>query len=73
MSGAQKVLFIGGTGRLSWSCVDASRRKGFEVYVLNRGQNPINVKTNEGQIDMRVGPYRFGDPHKKYYKQWTFS
>jgi len=36
---ARKVLFIGGTGRLSWWCVDASLKKGFEVYVLNRGQN----------------------------------
>jgi nucleoside-diphosphate-sugar epimerase len=36
---AQKVLFIGGTGRLSWWCVDRALRKGFDVYVLNRGQN----------------------------------
>jgi nucleoside-diphosphate-sugar epimerase len=36
---AQKVLFIGGTGRLSWSCVEGAIRKGFDVQVLNRGQN----------------------------------
>lgn len=36
---AQKVLFIGGTGRLSWSCAAGAITKGFEVYVLNRGQN----------------------------------
>lgn len=36
---ATKILFIGGTGRLSWSCVEGALRKGFEVYVLNRGQN----------------------------------
>jgi len=36
---AQKVLFIGGTGRLSWSCAEAAVRKGFDVYVLNRGLN----------------------------------
>jgi nucleoside-diphosphate-sugar epimerase len=35
---AQKVLFIGGTGRISWWCVEAAIRKGFDVYVLNRGQ-----------------------------------
>jgi nucleoside-diphosphate-sugar epimerase len=35
---AQKVLFIGGTGRLSWSCAEGAIRKGFDVYVLNRGQ-----------------------------------
>jgi nucleoside-diphosphate-sugar epimerase len=36
---AQKVLFIGGTGRPSWSCVEGAIRKGFDVHVLNRGQN----------------------------------
>jgi len=35
----QRVLYIGGTGRLSWSCVERSLVKGFDVYVLNRGQN----------------------------------
>jgi nucleoside-diphosphate-sugar epimerase len=39
--GAQKVLFIGGTGRISWWCVDAAVRKGFEVHVLNRGETGI--------------------------------
>lgn len=34
-----KILFIGGTGRLSWSCAEGALRKGFDVYVLNRGQN----------------------------------
>lgn len=57
------------TGQLERSAHKPGSYKG----VLNRGQNAINVKTNEGQIDMRVGPYRFGNPHKKYYKHWTFS
>jgi len=35
---AQKILFIGGTGRISWWCVDGAIRKGFDVTVLNRGQ-----------------------------------
>jgi nucleoside-diphosphate-sugar epimerase len=39
--GAQKVLIIGGTGRISWWCVDAAVRKGFEVHVLNRGETGI--------------------------------
>ena len=34
---AGKVLFIGGTGRLSWSCVERARAKGFDVWVVNRG------------------------------------
>jgi hypothetical protein len=57
------------TGQLEHSVHKPGSFKG----VLNRGANKVNVKTNEGQIDMRVGPYRFGNPHKKYYKQWTFS
>ncbi|HZV91879.1 MAG TPA: NAD-dependent epimerase/dehydratase family protein [Caldimonas sp.] len=36
---AGKALFIGGSGRLSWSCVERARAQGFEVWVLNRGQN----------------------------------
>ena len=38
---AQKVLFIGGTGRISWWCVEAAVAKGFEVHVLNRGETGI--------------------------------
>ncbi|WP_243074423.1 SDR family oxidoreductase [Microbacterium sp. SS28] len=34
---AQSVLFIGGTGTISSSCVAAAVRKGFDVTVLNRG------------------------------------
>lgn len=36
---ALSVLFIGGTGRISWWCVEAAIRKGFDVHVLNRGKN----------------------------------
>ncbi|MBY0113700.1 MAG: DUF4097 domain-containing protein [Phycisphaerales bacterium] len=57
------------TGQLEHSTHKPGSFKG----VLNRGQNPVKIKTNEGQIDLRVGPYRFGNPHIKYYKQWTFS
>jgi nucleoside-diphosphate-sugar epimerase len=35
-----KVLFIGGTGNLSWSCTEAALRLGFEVVHLNRGNKP---------------------------------
>jgi nucleoside-diphosphate-sugar epimerase len=32
-----KVLYIGGTGTISWSCVAESVRQGLDVHVLNRG------------------------------------
>ena len=35
---AKKILFIGGTGRISWWCADAAVKKGYEVSILNRGQ-----------------------------------
>ena len=41
MSTAQKALFIGGTGRISSHSVTGSIAKGFETYVLNRGQTGI--------------------------------
>ncbi|MBS0446041.1 MAG: NAD-dependent epimerase/dehydratase family protein [Proteobacteria bacterium] len=34
---ARRILFIGGTGRLSWSCVERASAQGHEVLVLNRG------------------------------------
>jgi nucleoside-diphosphate-sugar epimerase len=37
----QKVLFIGGTGRISAHCVDAALARNFEVFVLNRGQTAM--------------------------------
>ena len=37
----QKVLFIGGTGRISAHCVDNAIARGFEVFVLNRGQTAM--------------------------------
>jgi nucleoside-diphosphate-sugar epimerase len=37
----QKVLFLGGTGRISWWCVEAAVQRGFAVSVLNRGETGI--------------------------------
>lgn len=40
MSGDEtKILFVGGTGTISHSCVLAAVDRGFDVYVLNRGQS----------------------------------
>ena len=45
--GAGRVLFIGGTGRISWWCVDAAVRRGFDVHVLNRGETGIRPLPRE--------------------------
>jgi nucleoside-diphosphate-sugar epimerase len=56
---SQKVLFIGGTGRISWWCVEAAVRKGFEVFVLNRGETgirplPAEVRLLKGNVRDRA-------------------
>jgi len=40
---AKSVLFIGGTGTISSSCVADAARKGFDVTVLNRGSGRRNL------------------------------
>jgi nucleoside-diphosphate-sugar epimerase len=45
----QKVLFIGGTGRISAHCVDSAIAKGFEVFVVNRGQTEMRPVAGEAQ------------------------
>lgn len=52
-----KVLFIGGTGNISFECVHEAVRQGHEVWVFNRGNN------NEG-LPKRV-KYINGDFSKK--------
>jgi len=51
-----KVLYIGGTGTISSSCVAESVRQGQDVHVLNRGRTagrrplPAGVTTIEGDV-----------------------
>jgi nucleoside-diphosphate-sugar epimerase len=50
-----KVLYIGGTGTISWSCVVESVRQGQDVHVLNRGRTarrplPDRVTTITGDV-----------------------
>jgi nucleoside-diphosphate-sugar epimerase len=47
---AQKILFIGGTGRISSHCVSSAIAKGFEVYVLNRGQTGMRPVADEARF-----------------------
>lgn len=49
-----KVLFIGGTGKISSACTPLAVERGFEMYLLNRGQTdrfvPKGVKVLHGDI-----------------------
>ncbi|MDR1634780.1 MAG: NAD-dependent epimerase/dehydratase family protein [Bifidobacteriaceae bacterium] len=38
---SQTALFLGGTGIISWSCVNRALAEGFEVSVLTRGQSRL--------------------------------
>lgn len=49
-----KVLFIGGTGKISSACTPLAVERGHDVYLLNRGQTdrpvPYGVKVLNGDI-----------------------
>jgi nucleoside-diphosphate-sugar epimerase len=49
-----KVLFVGGTGIISSACSKLALEKGFELYLLNRGESfrpiPAGAKVLEGDI-----------------------
>lgn len=38
-----KILFIGGTGTISSACAELAIERGFEVYLLNRGQSTVRT------------------------------
>jgi nucleoside-diphosphate-sugar epimerase len=46
-----KILFIGGTGNISWYCVTKAQQAGYKVWILNRGRTiktrrprPLHIK-----------------------------
>src|SRR6266536_2053791 len=49
-----KVLYIGGTGEISYACVEAGAAAGQEITVFNRGRNdeplPPGVTTIRGEL-----------------------
>src|SRR5688572_6534607 len=54
--GGPAVLYVGGTGTISHSCVRASVRRGHDVYVLNRGQSakrPLPPEVTVLRADVR--------------------
>jgi nucleoside-diphosphate-sugar epimerase len=53
--GGMKVLYIGGTGEISYACVEAGAKLGQEITVFNRGKNdeplPPDVKRITGELN----------------------
>ncbi|MFH1566798.1 MAG: SDR family oxidoreductase [Gemmatimonadota bacterium] len=45
-----KVLFIGGTGIISTACTRLAAARGIELYLLNRGQHPVEVPAGVRQL-----------------------
>lgn len=60
-----KVLYIGGTGEISYECVLAGREAGQDVAVYNRGQNheplPGGVRRIAGDLDDAAAYARLGE------------
>ncbi len=50
-----KVLFIGGTGKISSACTPLAADRGFEMYLLNRGQTnrPVPPGVTVLNVDIR--------------------
>ena len=45
-----KVLFIGGTGKISSACSQLAVEQGIELYLLNRGQTSERPAPKEARI-----------------------
>jgi nucleoside-diphosphate-sugar epimerase len=45
-----KVLFIGGTGKISSACVQLALEQGIELYLLNRGQTSARPAPREAHL-----------------------
>ena len=63
-----KVLFIGGTGNISVSVSKLAIERGFDLYLLNRGQRQITIEgaktitadiTNAAQVQAAIGDQHF--------------
>lgn len=73
------IELISGNGALAaivaftGQVTNSSIKPGWYSGILNWGQNPIRVKSGEGEARLRVGDYRVGNPQKRYYKEWLFS
>ncbi|MBL8876086.1 MAG: hypothetical protein JNM86_09860 [Phycisphaerae bacterium] len=63
------AAIVAWTGQVTNSVIKPGQYSG----LLNWGTNPIRAKTGEGEVRLHVGPYRFGNPHIRYYNSWWFS
>lgn len=70
-----KVELVSGNNALAaivaWSgqVTNSSIRPGLYTGILNWGENPIQLKTGDGQVRIHVGPDRIGNPQRRGYSQ----
>lgn len=63
------AAIVAWTGQVTNSVI----KPGWYSGILNWGTNQIRVKSSEGEVRLRIGPYRVGNPQRRYYKDWFFS
>ncbi|MCB0212354.1 MAG: NAD-dependent epimerase/dehydratase family protein, partial [Anaerolineae bacterium] len=66
-----KVLFIGGTGKISSACSQLAVERGIELYLLNRGQTSERPAPHEARI--LVGDIRDRDSAERALGNLTFD
>jgi nucleoside-diphosphate-sugar epimerase len=71
-NGHRSVLFVGGTGTISFSCVRAALSRGWEVSVLNRGRT-ADIRPLPDGVRLLVGAVRDGEAVRAALGDRTFS
>ena len=63
---ALSVLYLGGTGTISTSCVRLSVESGMSVFVLNRGNNSADRDLPDG-VTWVTGDVADDGTHRKHF------
>ena len=53
-----KILFIGGSGNISWWCVEEALKRGNEVYELNRAMTRVTRRTVQAGVHELIADVR---------------
>ena len=64
---ALKVLFIGGTGQISYPCVERAVAEGHQVSVYNRGLRSAALPAGVTSIVGELGSSAYADLAKRNY------
>lgn len=64
---AQSVLFIGGTGQISYPCVAEAVAQGHEVSVFNRGKRPDALPQGVTSITGELGGPEYAELAKRHF------